>query len=88
MAKTAYINARIEKKLKDQAVKVLRQVGVNTSDAVSMFLRQVVLTRGLPFDVRVPNRETRKAIEDLRAGKGKVYTGSTREIFDALERGR
>ena len=88
MAKTGYINARVEKKLKSDAEKVLRNVGVNTSDAVSMFLRQVVLQEGLPFEVRIPNKATRKAIADLRAGKGKVYTGSTKNIFDALEKGR
>ena len=88
MAKTGYINARVEKKLKSDAEKVLRNVGVNTSDAVSMFLRQVVLQEGLPFEVRIPNKATRKAIADLRAGKGKVYTGSTKDIFDALEKGR
>ncbi|MEY4747736.1 MAG: hypothetical protein RLZZ416_785 [Candidatus Parcubacteria bacterium] len=88
MAKTGYINARIEPKLKKEAEKVLRNVGVNTSDAVSMFLRQVVLQDGLPFEVRVPNKATRKAIADLRAGKGKIYTGSTKDIFDVLERER
>ena len=88
MAKTGYINARVEKKLKSDAEKVLRNVGVNTSDAVSMFLRQVVLQEGLPFEVRIPNKATRKAIADLRAGKGKVYTGNTKDIFDALEKGR
>ena len=88
MAKTAYINARVEKKLKADAQKVLREVGVNTSDAVSMFLRQVVLHDGIPFEVRVPNKESLKAIRALRAGKGKIYTGSTKDIFDAIEKGR
>jgi len=88
MAKTGYINARVEPKLKKEAEKVLRSVGVNTSDAVSMFLRQVVLQEGLPFEVRVPNKRMRKAIADLRAGKGKVYTGNTKDIFDTLEKGR
>ena len=88
MAKTGYINARVEPKLKKEAEKVLRSVGVNTSDAVSMFLRQVVLQEGLPFEVRVPNKRMRKAIADLRSGKGKVYTGNTKDIFDTLEKGR
>lgn len=65
MTKTANINARVEKDLKIKAEKVLRHVGVKTSDAITMFLRQVVLQRGLPFDVRVPNSETRKAIVEL-----------------------
>lgn len=84
MTKTAYINARVDKKLKADAQKVLKEVGVNTSDAVDMFLRQVVMHQGMPFEVRLPNAETLEAIRDLRAGKGERHTGSTREIFEAL----
>lgn len=81
MAKTGYINARVEKKLKKEAEEVFRDVGVNTSDAVSMFLKQVVLQQGLPFEVRIPNKAMRKSIADLRAGKGLVHYGSTEELF-------
>ncbi|HEY4522168.1 MAG TPA: type II toxin-antitoxin system RelB/DinJ family antitoxin [Candidatus Paceibacterota bacterium] len=84
MAKTGYINARVERKLKKDAEAVLERVGVNTSDAVTMFLKQVVLQEGLPFEVRIPNKETRKAIADLEAGRGQVFTGSTKELFDKL----
>ena len=44
---------------------MLATVGVSTTDAITMFLRQVVLRNGLPFEVRVPNAATRKAIEEL-----------------------
>jgi DNA-damage-inducible protein J len=82
MPKTANINARVEKDLKTKAEKVLRHVGVKTSDAITMFLRQVVLQRGLPFDVRVPNAETRKAIAELEnPAKLKSYT-TTKDLFD------
>jgi len=65
MGKTGYITARIEPKLKARAARVLATVGVTTTDAITMFLRQVVLRNGLPFEVRVPNAETRRAIEEL-----------------------
>ena len=85
MVKTSYINARVEPELKKDAEKVLRRVGVKTSDAVGMFLQQVVLHGGLPFEVRIPNKESRRAVREFRAGKKrKVYTGSTKEIFDAI----
>src|SRR3989344_3647980 len=84
MGKTAYINARMEKKLKADAEKVFREVGVSPSDALTMFYRQAVIQQGIPFEVRIPNKETRKAIAELEAGKGKVYTGSTKEVFDSI----
>jgi len=85
MAKTGYINARVESGLKKDAEKVLRRVGVNTSDAVTMFLKQVVLQEGLPFEVRIPNKETRKAIAELenptKRAKLKRYA-STETMFE------
>ena len=82
MSKTGYITARVEPKLKASAGRVLNKVGVSTSDAITMFLRQVVLQGGLPFEVRVPNAETKKAIEELEAGGGETLHGSTKEVFD------
>jgi len=67
MGKTGYITARIEPKLKARAARVLATVGVSTTDAITMFLRQVVLRNGLPFEVRVPNAATRRAIEELES---------------------
>ena len=82
MTKTAYINARVEEELKNKAQRVLRDVGVNTTDAIEMFLRQVVLHRGMPFPVRKPSKETLRAMRELRAGKGKRYSGDTKDIMD------
>jgi DNA-damage-inducible protein J len=84
MPKTAYINARVDEQLKTKAEKVLRHVGVNTSDAITMFLRQVVLRRGLPFDVRIPNTVTRRAIAELDAGGGERFKGTTEELFHGV----
>lgn len=87
MAKTAYINARVDKKLKADAQKILKEVGVNTSDAVDMFLRQVVMQQGIPFEVRIPNKKLRREMRAIRAGKiGKRYTGSTKDILDQMLR--
>ena len=88
MSKTGYITARVEPKLKASAGKVLNRVGVSTSDAITMFLRQVVLHGGLPFEVRVPNAETKKAIEELEAGRGETFRGSTKDVFDAIVGGK
>ncbi len=79
MSKTGYITARVEPKLKASAARVLSRLGVTTSDAITMFLRQVVLQGGLPFEVRVSNTETRKAIEELEnpARRAKLKTFAT-----------
>jgi DNA-damage-inducible protein J len=67
---------------------VLKNVGITPSDAITMFLHQVVLQKGLPFETRIPNAESRAAIREWRdpakRAKMKVYTGSTKEIFDKI----
>ena len=82
MAKNASINARVDGKLKAKAEKVLRTVGVSTTEAVTMMLHQIVLRQGLPFEVRIPNEETKRAMRDLDAGKGERFDGTAEELFD------
>ncbi len=57
MARTSNIFARVEPEIKDQAEKVLDQLGIPMSNAIGLFLRQVVLQRGIPFDIKLPQRE-------------------------------
>ena len=66
MPKDAYINARVDKTLKAKAEKVLRHVGVTTTDAINMLLHQIVLQKGLPFDVRVVATEDEMSPNALR----------------------
>ena len=54
MATTTPTQIRIEENTKKQAVELLEGLGLSLSDAVNMFLRQVILRRGLPFDVAYP----------------------------------
>jgi DNA-damage-inducible protein J len=84
MAKTASVNARIEPAVKKKAERIFAEIGISASDAVGMFYRQVVYRRGLPFDVRIPNATTIAALEELEQGKGDVFKGSTRKLFDEL----
>jgi len=54
MARTANVFARVEPEIKEQAESVLNQLGIPMSNAVGMFLRQVVLQRGIPFEMKLP----------------------------------
>lgn len=81
MPKTGYLTARVDKTLKAKAEKVLRRVGVSTTDLVTMMLHQVVLRDGVPFDVRVPNKETIKAMRETDAGAGERFDGSAEDLF-------
>jgi DNA-damage-inducible protein J len=57
MARTSNIFARVEPEIKEQAEKVLDQLGIPMSNAIGLFLRQVVLYRGIPFDIKLSRNE-------------------------------
>lgn len=54
MARTSNIFARVEPEVKEQAEQVLEQLGIPMSNAIGMFLRQVVMQRGIPFEMKLP----------------------------------
>ena len=62
MAKTDMIRARVDA-LKHEAEAVFSQLGLSTTEAVTLFYKQVTLHRGLPFAVKLPNAETREALK-------------------------
>ena len=56
--KTAVLHTRIAPTIKTQAESVFDQIGLTSSDAIRIFFKQVILRKGLPFDVAIPNKET------------------------------
>lgn len=86
--KTAEVRSRIEPFLKEQSVEVLTSLGLDMSDAIRLFLRQVVEVGGLPIEVRRPNPETVAAMTEAReiAGRKKARFENAREIFDVLDK--
>ena len=78
------IRARVDAKLKAQAEGVLEKLGLNASDAIRLFYRQVALQKGLPFDVKLPNAATRRAMKDVKEGKNLTRYRDTDEMFEKL----
>ena len=84
MSKSAVIRARIEPDIKEYAEAVFRKLGLNATDAITLFYKQVSLCNGLPFDVRIPNEETLQAFEDTRNGTGLTHYNNAQEMYDDL----
>jgi DNA-damage-inducible protein J len=79
---TQMIHTRIDQNLKREAELVFNLLGMNTTEAIRMFLTQVTLRQGIPFDVKIPNKETRKAMDDLILNRN--VTTCSKEDFDKL----
>ena len=85
MPKTAMIRARVEPELKDRAEAMLEELGLSATTAITLFYRQIVRRGGLPFEVRLPNPATRRAMVDARTGRGVVGAESMDELFSKLD---
>ena len=83
MEKTSTVQIRIEPELKASVEKVLDDLGLSMSSAISLFLKQVVLHDGLPFPVKVPNAETLAALNEVKALKAQLTSEKdlTKEEF-------
>ena len=95
MAKSASVYARIDPDLKEQAEAILAALGIPTSNASDMFFKQIVLKKGLPFEVRLPyemplnmaalteeelNEEIEKGYADILAGRTKPLEQAVAEM--------
>ena len=65
------VRARIDADTKERAADALEAMGLSISDAIRLLMLRIADEGRLPFEVKVPNATTRKAIEELEAGKGK-----------------
>ena len=95
MAKSANLYARIEPDVKEQAESILSALGIPASNAINMFYKQIIMRRGLPFDVTIPrekpidvstlteeefNAELEKGYTDLLAGRTKPIEQTIAEM--------
>lgn len=76
-------NLRLDAHAKHQAYAIFEQVGLKPAQAVNLFLQQVVLHKGLPFDVKVPNTQTLEAMKELEQGKAKPFQ-NTDDFYEDL----
>lgn len=70
---TTMVHVRVDEKTKQRAAKTLAGMGISVSDAVRMLLVRVAAEKALPFEVRIPNAATVKAMRAADRGKGKRY---------------
>ena len=68
MNKSAMIRARIEPGLKHQVENILKGLGLNATQAITIFYKKIARDRGIPFDLKIPNATTRKVFEETDRG--------------------
>ncbi len=82
--KTSTISARIDPSLKQQTERIFKELGLTSSQAITLFYKQVELHRGLPFVVRIPNDATIQALDDAKARNNLESFDTAENLFDDL----
>lgn len=90
MAQSSMLHIRVDDETKTQATEALAAMGLSMSDAVRIFLKRVVNDQAFPLELKVPNAETRAAMEEARAmmKARQARFESADALFDELEKSR
>jgi len=85
ISKTVVIQARINSALRNRTDKIFKEVGLNRSEAIKLFLHQVELHHGLPFELKIPNEKLSRVFRDSDSGKNVDKFNSVEELFEDLD---
>jgi len=78
-----YVRARIDGATKARASEALSAMGLSVSDAIRLLMFRIADEKRLPFEVKIPNRETLEAMAELEAGGGRAFA-SVEELMADL----
>ena len=84
MNKTATVRARIQPKLKDHAENIFHRIGLNATQAITIFYKQVELRGGLPFDLAIPTSTTKQTFDSTDSGRDLIVCENVDDMFKKL----
>ena len=70
MALNATVRARVDTQLKDDVEEILGQIGLSTSQAITLFMKRIKYEKGIPFELKVPNATTLNAMREAENNEG------------------
>lgn len=82
--KTDFIRCRVEPELKTTVDNILSELGLTTTQAITLFYKQIVSKHNLPFDVELPNATTLKTMQKTDAGQELTFCIDANDMFDKL----
>lgn len=85
MTKTATIQTRVDPVVKQNAQIILKKLNISMSEAISMYLSQITLHNGIPFEIKLPNNVTEKVLMDSEKGKNLHKVDSIDDLFQDLD---
>jgi len=84
MAKTSTIQTRVDPEIKRNAQKILSTLNISMSEAISIYLTQITLNKGIPFEIKIPNKLTVRILKESENRKELHKVSDVDELFQEL----
>jgi len=84
MSLSTTVRARVDESLKFDAEHILKEIGLNTSQAINIFLKKVVAVKGIPFDLKIPSKQLQNAMNEAKTNTG-TYHDSIEDMMENLK---
>lgn len=84
MEKSILVSFRTKPELKKKADVIFETLGISKTEAFNMFLSNVILNNGIPFEVKIPNKETLEAVEDIENKRNLTSYNNLEEMYEDL----
>ena len=84
MAKTATIQTRVDPEIKRNAQRILSTLNISMSEAISLYLTQITLIKGIPFEIKIPNKLTAQTLKASENGKELHKVSNVEELFKKM----
>jgi len=68
------VRARVDSNLKQEVEEILKEIGLSTSQAITLFLKRIKYEKGIPFELKVPNATTIQAMEEAKHNMGETIS--------------
>ena len=82
----AVINIRVNDEVKKEAETIFKSLGLNMSVAMNLFLKKCIHENGIPFDLKIPNKETIEAMEETnKILNGDIERKSYKNVDELFE---
>jgi len=74
MALNSTVRARVDEQLKYEVEEILKQIGLTTSQAITLFMNRIRYEKGIPFELKVPNTTTLQAMKEAENNEGETVS--------------
>ncbi len=85
MLKTSTIQTRIDPIIKKNVQKILNQLNMSMSEAISIYFSQIALHNGIPFEIKIPNELTAKTLKNSENMQDLHTANSVEKLFEKLD---